>query len=105
MYIFFTQPFLNLQVCFKHPKYDKHEVRCKSVETARKWLEEYVEQGAANDNSAEKEVLSAKPRIPGNRTRAAAALATAQRKRKMLGVDKKAHKEQVQLFYALNQVS
>ena len=91
-------------MCFKHPKYDKHEVRCKSVETARKWLEEYVEQGAANNNSTEKEVSSSKPKVPGTGTRSAA-LATAQRKRKMLGVDMKAHKEQVQLFYALNQVS
>ena len=83
---------------------------------AKKWIEEYVEIDTAQDSS-NPERKTAPPAAPTKKGTEPTLVHLApasrptkpsggrfDRKRRMLAVDKKAHREQVQLFYALNQV-
>ena len=88
----------NFQVHFKHPNFENHEVRCKSIETAKLWLEEFVETKELDE--AEKS-----PSSPKKKSVDALDDGSSDRKHKLLAVDRKSHKELVGLFYSLNQVS
>ena len=90
------------KVTFPHPRYQSHEVMCTSVEGAKKWIEEYIENKMSGIKNKPTVVDKA---VSDDDDEDDEEIDENQRKHMRLTVNNhRYHKQQVKLFYALNQL-